>query len=414
MSCFFRILAAFACSGMTSLIICFFLVGFGNACSQVVIYEISTDALASEQKAFNDVLANSCSTVGELLVLVMGFFCLSTYGWRIIIALACIPTFILCIFGFIYLRTENLLWIMNEESLMESSNAFKSNRLLRSEEERGNIKDLCAPNVWTSITWPLVCTWTLTYFVRCSGLIIIFRFYSMDSNHCNHRFGEMFFTSITQILGIVLAYHMLFNMKVARSFIQIALYILAGIFAIVPIPLLNRGTVNVGALLFVCGLRSCLAGVYTCLGLKTLAVYPTDLRVMGHKFCAVVGTIGKILAILWMFVYAEDHATTSLLTLGIGCFSAAYFASKLPFETSSGYLNSRNNNGEEEMALFTGSDHSGGDSRSSKDYQLATDVGRDLDLEVKESVRREQIQVQKEGNEDEKEEGRNRELIDNR
>ena len=384
----FRILAAVASHDRISLIVYFCLVGFGNGCSRVVINDISADILEDEQKVFNDVISSSCSICGELYVLLIGFLCMNVYGWRTMILLASIPTILLLIFGMVYFQTDFSIWILSDGDLTGGSSNFKPNVLLRSDQERRNIIDMLVPKIWATVSWPLSTIYVLTNFAKCTGLMMLVHFYTIGVDHCNYRFNEMFSSSLTQFVGMALTFHIFFNLRVARTFIQIVLYFLAGIFAITSIPLLKRGIINVGALLFVLGLRSWLAGSHLFLGLKTIDLYPIYLRAIAITYYAILGRVGFLLALVWMFVYAQEHAMVNFSILGVCCFLASYFSSKLPFERSSGYLVRLQSTDvdldEEEVALFTDGNRPLGNSKEvhKGTYGGAVDIGHDLDVEL--------------------------------
>ena len=317
------------------------------------------------------------------------------------ILLACIPTLLLLIFGMVYFQKDFSIWILNDGDLTaataEGSDNFKYpsfNHLLRTDQERGNINDILAPKFWATVSWPLSIIYTLTYFAKCIGVMILVTFSSLDIYHCNYRFDELFFSSLIQFFGIAVTYHMIFNLRVARTFIQVVLYFLAGIFAIIPILLLNRGIINVGSILFILGVRSWLAGSHIFLGLKIIGIYPSDLRAIALTYYALIGRVSYILALVWMITYSKEHSTVSLSILGACCFIASYFASKLPFETSSGSLirlpsiglNDSDDNNGEEASLFTDSDRSQSNSRDDQRGVYSSgivDVGRDLDFELR-------------------------------
>ena len=358
-SIIFKFLAALVFSSRAFLVICFCMIGFGNGCSRFIINHSSINILATEQIALNDVIASSCSVVGELFFLFLGYLFLTSYGWRAMVILACTPTLslLILILGIIYFPTDLSIYIYDEGGWSEVGNTCIP-------VHAADVNDLLAHKVWPNITWPLSMIWLLTHFARCIGLMILVYFYSMGVVSCDYRFDEMFFSSLTQIFGAILTYHVLFNMKVARAFIQATLYFLGGIFAIAPLLLLNRVSINVGCILFILGFRSCLAGSHALLGLTAIGMYPTDSRFTAITYYAIVDRISHMLATFWMVVCAEDQAMITLSMLGVLCFTSSYFSSKLPLEASSDYqlrpsiVESQNFKEGEEVTLLTSTDKS--------------------------------------------------------
>merc|ERR1711916_155070 len=123
-------------------------------------------------------------------------------------------------------------------------------------------------------------------------------------------------------------------------------------------------------------------------GLKTIDLYPIDLRAIAITYYAILGRVGFLLALVWMFVYAQEHAMVNFSILGACCFLASYFSSKLPFERSSGYLVRLQSTDvdldEEEVALFTDGNRPLGNSKEvhKGTYGGAVDIGHDLDVEL--------------------------------
>ena len=333
--CIFGTLTSFA-SNIWTLVICRFLVGLGIGAYQTPMYDLTAELLPTKHRGKLG-MSSLFIVIGELYIIFVASGTLYNSQWRLTTLYAVLPTVLLTIYGFLCLP-ESPLWLIQEGNVAEATmflkriadEASQDEILLRPIESRiesNSLKfaSLLKPTTWL-ITEPLWYTWFFSNFARYVGILQITAYYSFGDMKCGYKYSEMMFTTLLQVVGVLLA---LQSLPMGRTLSQVVFLVLASVFSTLPI-VLNKGIINMGTILVIGAARACLEGAVTILSIQTPELYRTEHRATGHGAAVAWGRLGGFCAIYWVDCFADIHPFLSSLIFTFVCVMSGLAAIRLP------------------------------------------------------------------------------------
>ena len=106
------------------LIVTRFLVGIGIGSSQAVAFDLFTELLPKKYRS-RALFVNFIGGFGQLYLILCSFLTLNTYGWRVLMLFAAIPSILLVFVGFMYLD-ESPRWLLSQGRVIEAENIIKN------------------------------------------------------------------------------------------------------------------------------------------------------------------------------------------------------------------------------------------------------------------------------------------------
>ncbi|ONK70638.1 uncharacterized protein A4U43_C05F35820 [Asparagus officinalis] len=149
------------------------------------------------------------------------------------------------------------------------------------------------------------------------------------SDHSGVLYKDVFITSLAEIPGLILSAAIVD--RVGRKMSMATMLFISCIF-LVPL-LFHQKEVLTTALLF--GARMCISGSFTIVYIYAPEVYPTSVRSSGVGIASAVGRVGGILCpLVAVSLIKRCHQTTAVILFELVVFSSGMAVCFFPFETS--------------------------------------------------------------------------------
>eukprot|EP00607_Mallomonas_marina_P005717 CAMPEP_0182436382 /NCGR_PEP_ID=MMETSP1167-20130531/81240_1 /TAXON_ID=2988 /ORGANISM="Mallomonas Sp, Strain CCMP3275" /LENGTH=480 /DNA_ID=CAMNT_0024628495 /DNA_START=34 /DNA_END=1476 /DNA_ORIENTATION=- len=339
-----------------------FFVGIGIA-SQVVMFDLAVEILPAEFRGRLLVFAEIFFVLGELIIALLAYALLDTYGWRWLVFYTAVPVFAVAIMG-IWFIPESPRWLVSQNRGTEaeavlSSICISSKRVIPaytlkassgSGFKEGDFSELFSKKFFTVSrkVWPI---WAATTFIFYVLVIDISTYFQINSK-CEFKYDFIFLINSSGLIGVAVATQLIDT--IGRRISQCGLATIAGIFALI---LAFCHATTTESVILVMGTKAAMAGLVSVVWVAVTELYPTEIRGTAHGTANFVARFGAIFGTVYANAVLGKFFASGLAIVA-ACVIITYCAFYLPetkgamLDHSYDYDPSRNDNSEEEDRLL--------------------------------------------------------------
>ncbi|ELU05355.1 hypothetical protein CAPTEDRAFT_170750 [Capitella teleta] len=358
--CYFGIMTAFSPNYVWILILrCLVGMGFGGA---IQSFTYSSEFLPTKVRAKVLIIGNFMWALGSIFEVFMADLILPTWGWRWLVAISALPTFITMFF--LWTLPESARYLMaageREKALKVLEDACKANgkslpegTLVSSPPiKRGRFKDLFS----SELRRTTLQTWLLWFGAASSyyGIILaqseilergnVCQRNSMEERtcHCNPLTASDYHSMIYATLGefVVIPINLITIDWFGRRWTITINFLFTAFFFLLVQICTSRALLTV----FIFGVRTFASGIFNTVYIYTSEVFPTVVRSLGLGSCSAMARVGAMITPFVAQVLMEWSMTTALWMYGGLCIACALTSFMLPIETKGRELAQGKNN----------------------------------------------------------------------